>query len=164
MESEVRKKYKDLTTILIRENITITTMESCTGGQISSLITDTEGSSAIMKGAFVTYSNEAKIKCGVNEDTIKTYGVYSKETAEAMAVACRRAYNSDIGIGITGSFGNIDSNNADSEPGKVYFAIATKDGTESACNTVPSQPSRLEYKLYMADMVADILLERISEK
>ena len=45
--------------------ILITTMESCTAGQIASLLTDTSGSSAIIEGAFVTYSNDAKITCGV---------------------------------------------------------------------------------------------------
>ena len=162
MESRVRNKYRDLTNLLIRRKITITTMESCTGGQISSLITDTEGASAIMKGAFVTYSNEAKIKCGVKEDVIRTYGVYSKETAASMAEVCRKAYDSDIGIGITGSFGNIDPNNADSEPGKVYFAIAAENGTKSFYHMIPARQSRSAYKLYAAELIVDILLEQLS--
>ena len=53
----------------------ITTMESCTAGQIASLLTDTSGSSAIIEGAFVTYSNEAKIQIGVSEKIINEYGV-----------------------------------------------------------------------------------------
>ena len=58
-EAAVRRKYEKLTHRLIELGMTITTMESCTSGQIASLITDTEGASAILKGAFVTYSNEA---------------------------------------------------------------------------------------------------------
>ncbi|MBR0092847.1 MAG: CinA family protein, partial [Lachnospiraceae bacterium] len=69
-EETVRKKYADLTRLLIRNGISITTMESCTAGQIASLITDTEGASEIMKGAFVTYSNEAKIRQGVPAEVI----------------------------------------------------------------------------------------------
>ena len=61
-----------------------------------------------MKGAFVTYSNEAKIKQGVPADIISTFGVYSPETAAAMARVCRDAYAADFAIGITGTFGNID--------------------------------------------------------
>ena len=60
-EMSVRKKYNKLTNDLIEKKLMITTMESCTSGQIASLITDTEGSSAVMKGACITYSNEAKV-------------------------------------------------------------------------------------------------------
>ena len=156
-EATVRKKYEDLTKYLIAEGITITTMESCTSGQIASLITDTEGASAVFKGAFVTYSNEAKIAQGVPRETIEKYGVYSAETASAMAEACRDAMHADIGIGVTGSFGNVDPNNADSTPGEVYFAIADKNGIRAYHCTIPVQPSRLSYKLYMSEVIADTL-------
>ena len=63
-EVRVREEYEKLTRYLIENKITITTMESCTAGQIISLITDTEGASAITKGGFVTYSNEARCLCG----------------------------------------------------------------------------------------------------
>ena len=54
-ESDIRRDYRKLTKLLIERGMTITTMESATSGQIASLITDTEGSSAVLKGAFVTY-------------------------------------------------------------------------------------------------------------
>ena len=57
-ESDIRNDYKKLTKLLIERDMTITTMESATSGQIASLITDTEGSSAVLKGAFVTYCND----------------------------------------------------------------------------------------------------------
>ena len=151
----VREKYRKLTLLLIEKNRTISTMESCTAGQIASLLTDTSGSSAIIKGAFVTYSNEAKIRQGVSENIINEYGVYSKETAAEMARVCRDFYDADLGIGVTGSFGNVDPKNKDSVPGEVYFAISTREGTESFYCEVPEQPSRLYYKLYMANVIAD---------
>ena len=157
-EADVREKYVRITRLLIRHRLTITTMESCTSGQIASLITDTEGASAIMKGAFITYSNEAKIRIGVPEEVIRQYGVYSNETAVSMADVCRREYAADFGIGVTGSFGNVDPNNADSIPGEVYFAISAKQDTVCFHCSVPPQPSRFSYKLYMADVVADQLL------
>ena len=160
-EADVRSKYEILTKTLIGRKRTITTMESCTSGQVASLITDTEGSSAVLKGAFVTYSNEAKIMQGVPKEIIETCGVYSAETAEAMAVSCRDAYRADYGIGVTGSFGNIDPNNADSVPGEVYFAIAVSRETQSFHCRIPVQPSRLQYKLYMADVIADRLLHEL---
>lgn len=154
----VRKKYEALTNSLIRRKLTITTMESCTAGQVVSLITDTEGSSAVLKGAFVTYSNEAKIMQGVPKEIIATYGVYSAETAAAMALACRKAYNADLGVGVTGSLGNTDPNNPDSIPGEVFFAIASNEGTQCYHCNIPLQFSRLAYKLYMANLIVEQLL------
>ena len=154
----VRLKYKKITEALIEKELTITTMESCTSGQIASLITDTEGSSEIFKGAFITYSNEAKIMTGVSKETIESHGVYSAETASEMAEVCRRKFQTDIGIGITGSFGNADPNNSDSIPGEVFFAIALKDRIEGFHCLIPHQKSRLDYKLYIADAIADELL------
>ena len=163
MRASVREKYEKLTRLLISKNCTVTTMESCTAGLIASLLTDTEGSSAILKGAFVTYSNEAKIMQGVPAEVIREYGVYSIETAEAMAKACRRTYGADIGIGVTGSFGNEDPNNPDSIPGEVFFAIADAEKIISEHCTVPDQPCRQAYKLYMAEKIADRLLPELEE-
>lgn len=163
-EVAVREKYATITHALIASNTTITTMESCTSGQVASLITDTEGASAILKGAFVTYSNEAKVLQGVSAATIDQYGVYSSQTAVAMAEACRAAYGAHIGIGITGSFGNPDPNNADSIPGEVFFALAAEGETKAYHCTIPTQPSRLSYKLYIADVLADVLVRTIGER
>ncbi len=116
---------------LIRQGITISVMESCTGGLFASALTDTEGVSAIFSGSFVTYSNEAKARCGVPSAVIRRYGVYSAETASAMAEAARAAYGAEIGVGITGSMANPDPRNADSVPGEVYFAVC-RDGREKS--------------------------------
>ena len=132
-----QEKYEKITKTLIARKLTITTMESCTSGQIISLITDTEGSSAAVKGAFVTYSNEAKIGQGVPADVIYRSGVYSTETAGAMA----------------------DPNNADSVPGQVYFAISTEKGTKTQRCNIPPQKTRQACKMVTADLVADKLLE-----
>lgn len=162
-EQEIREDYRRLTEILIEQNISITTMESATSGQIASLISDTEGASAIMKGAFVTYSNEAKIKCGVPPEIIEKHTVYSKETAQAMAQACRQFYDADIGIGITGNMGNIDpANAAASMPGRVYFALDFRtDGTVVFQKEISAQPTRLAYKLAVAKEIADELESRL---
>ena len=161
-ESTVREKYGRLTLGLIENKLQITTMESCTSGQVASLLTDTEGSSAVVKGAFITYSNEAKIRQGVPAQLIERYGVYSPETAASMAENCRASFSADIGIGVTGSFGNVDPANPDSIPGEVFFAIACEKGTSAYHCTIPEQPSRLDYKLYMADLIANRLLLLLS--
>lgn len=159
-EQEIRNDYKKLTLKLIEKGLMITTMESATSGQIASLITDTEGSSAIMKGAFVTYSNEAKIQQGVPKEIIETYTVYSKETARAMAEACRKAYAANIGIGVTGTMGNVDPANKEaSVPGQVYFAISFNGEVREYYRELVPQETRLAYKLAVAKEVVDELLK-----
>lgn len=161
-ENNIRDNYHKLTKILISRNLTITTMESATSGQIASLITDTEGSSAVLKGAFVTYCNEAKIMQGVPSEIIDKYTVYSKETAGAMAKACRKAYNANIGIGVTGTMGNVDPANPDvSVPGQVYFAIDIDGNVQAYYVELPPQPSRLAYKLAVAEEIYEELVKRL---
>lgn len=160
IESVIRKDYEKLTKLLIEKHMTITTMESATAGQLASLITDTEGSSAVLKGAFVTYCNEAKIMQGVPKEIIDRYTVYSKETAEAMAEACIKAYQADIGIGVTGTMGNVDPDNqASSVPGQVYFAIGIEGNMKSYYVELEPQPTRLAYKLAVAKEIYDVLME-----
>ena len=161
-EEAVREKYFHLTASLIKNKITITTMESCTAGMIANLLTDTEGSSAILKGAYITYSNEAKILQGVPENIINEYGVYSIETATRMANACKKSLGANIGIGVTGTMGNIDPNNADSVPGEIYASINIGDKVHAFSFQInEALPTRHDYKLYVADKIADKLLTLI---
>ena len=161
-ENDIRENYRKLTRLLIAKELTITTMESATSGQIASLITDTEGSSAVLKGAFVTYCNEAKIMQGVPAEIIDEYTVYSKETAGALAKACRKAYNANIGIGLTGTMGNVDpANPNDSVPGRVYFAIDIDGDVEAYYVELPPQPTRLAYKLAVAEEIYEELVKRL---
>lgn len=190
-ESEIRNHYHELTDLLIERGLTITTMESATSGQLASLITDTEGSSAVLKGAFVTYCNEAKILQGVPAEILERYTVYSRETAEAMAEACRKAYGADIGIGVTGTMGNVDPANPEaSVPGQVYFAIAMREArkeraaeaikisssaennraagkpvidvlTSSYYVELAPQPTRLMYKLAVAEEIYQVLMGKL---
>lgn len=161
-EKDVRADYRKITETLIEKGVSITTMESATSGLIASLITDTEGASAIMKGAFVVYSNEAKIKQGVPSEIIDKYSVYSTQTAQAMAEACRKVYDADIGIGVTGTLGNIDlSNENESVPGSVYFSFSLNGDFKDYYKEIPTQPTRLAYKMAVAKEIADELLKLI---
>ncbi len=77
---------KQLAKILIENKLTIATAESCTGGLLSSRLTDVSGSSEYTKLNFVTYANEAKNEIlGVSWDILNTYGAVSEKCAEAMA-------------------------------------------------------------------------------
>ena len=143
---------------LISTNITISTMESCTSGIIASMITDTEGASAIFPGGYVTYLNETKVLVGVNEEVIRQYGVYSRDCAQAMAETVQKKLHTDIGIGITGTTGNLDPNNADSIQGKVFFCIIIQDNVKIfEFDADVSGMSRHQIKQLYADKVFEEL-------
>ena len=92
---------KEIVEMLKISKKTIACMESCTGGYLANEITNISGASEVLKVSLVTYSNEYKIKFGVNKQTIDKYTVYSNETAEEMAKTVSDFANSDFGIGIT---------------------------------------------------------------
>ena len=157
MEQE-RKRADDIVKKLIDTHTTISTMESCTSGLIASMITDTEGASAIFPGGYVTYLNETKILNGVDANVIEKYGVYSRECANAMAETAQKKLHTDIAIGITGTTGNVDPNNADSVQGQVYFCILIgKENHTYELETVVSDMNRHEIKQMYADYVFEKL-------
>ena len=150
---------------LIDRKITISTMESCTSGMIASMITDTSGASAVFPGGFVTYLNETKVFAGVDEKIIKEYGVYSGECAKAMAETVREKLNTDIGIGITGTTGNLDPNNADSVQGQAFFSIVWKESVfVDEIHVDVTGKSRHGIKQLYADRVFEKLAEIINVK
>lgn len=163
-EDEIREDYKKLTRFLIERRLTISTMESATSGQLASLITDTEGSSEIFPGGYVTYCNEVKIMQGVPAELIEQHTVYSKEVAEEMAKVCRQTFGTDIGVGVTGTMGNVDpANPENSIPGQVYFAISMQGQARSYVVEIPGQSSRLMYKLAVAKEIYDQLTRQVIE-
>lgn len=111
-------------------NKTISTMESCTGGFIANEITNIEGSSEVFKFSAVTYSNEFKIKMGVNKDIIDKYSVYSTEVSNEMSKNISKFTNSNYGIGITGKLNRVDKFNPYGLDNVVYISIYDKDNNK----------------------------------
>lgn len=130
---------------LIELNKTISTMESCTGGFISSAITNVSGSSSIFKFGVVTYSNEYKIKMGVSKDIIDEYSVYSKEVSNEMSKVICNYTNSNYGIGITGKLNKEDINNMYGADDMVYISIYDKDNDKFYNQTVTVTSNDREY-------------------
>lgn len=86
--------------------LTVATAESCTGGLVSSLITDVAGSSDYFLGGAVTYANSAKATIlGVDPSLLASYGAVSSEVAHAMAQQVRHLFGADIGVAVTGIAG-----------------------------------------------------------
>lgn len=118
---------KEIVELLIKLNKKIATMESCTGGFIASSITDIEGSSSVLNFSAITYSNEYKIKLGVNKKTIEEYSVYSMNVAREMAKSISDFALSDYGIGITGKINRKDENNLFGDDNKIFYSIYDKE-------------------------------------
>lgn len=109
---------------LCEQGITISTAESCTGGLLSSAITSIPGSSKIFWLGMCCYSERAKAEyLGVDKKVIERYGVYSAQTASAMAQAVRRKSGSSIGVGITGIAGPLSDE--DGKPAGTVFVSVT---------------------------------------
>ncbi len=114
MESTIASMLKE-------RSLTVSTAESCTSGRIADVLTSISGSSEYYKGSVIAYSLEAKRKLlGVKEETLKSFGVYSRHTALEMARGVRKLLGTDIGISSTGM--------AEVEHGKpfAYFGISLR--------------------------------------
>ena len=119
MENNLKKIVEFLTL----KGETISIMESCTGGGFVNEITNIEGASEVLKFSCVTYSNEYKIKMGVDPNVIDQYSVYSIETSREMSKKISEFTNSTYGVGITGKLNRIDRNNLTGEDNKVFISI-----------------------------------------
>ena len=152
---------KELVNKLIKLNKTISTMESCTGGFLANSITNIEGSSEVFKFGAVTYSNEYKIKIGVDSNIIDKYTVYSIETAIEMSKAISIYANSNYGVGITGKLNKQDNNNPFGSNNIVFVSIYDKEKDHAYTMTIEDLlGNRIDMKKQIVDKIL-ILLKNI---
>jgi len=113
--------------LLKENNRTLSTAESCTGGNVSKMLTSISGSSSFFNGSVVSYSNQSKSELlDVNEQNIEKYGAVSQQVVEQMAANVRLKFNSDFGISTSGIAG--PSGGTTEKPvGTVWIAVANKD-------------------------------------
>ncbi len=148
---------KKLVETLIKNNKTIATMESCTGGGLANAITNIERASEVLKFSAVTYSNEYKIKMGVDSEVIDKYSVYSIETAREMAQNISKFTDSDYGIGITGKLNRVDKYNPFGKDNIVFVSIYDKDNDKY-------YDMNIEAKLGSRKENKEVIIELIKEK
>ncbi len=121
----------DLIDILREKRLTLSTAESCTGGNIAHHLTLVAGCSDVYNGGAVTYSNAAKADIlGVSPDVIEANGAVSEEVVRAMAEGACAAFHTDCAVatsGIAGPGGGTD----DKPVGTVWTAVVTPRGTFS---------------------------------
>lgn len=108
---------------LLKNNLTISTAESCTGGMVGAKLIGVAGISKVYQEGIISYSNEAKVlRLGVNEDTLKKYGAVSEEVAKEMLINLK----TDVAISTTGIAGP-DGGSIEKPVGLVYIGIRIKN-------------------------------------
>ena len=128
--------------ILIKQGLTIATAESCTGGLLSSRLTDVSRSSAFVHLNFVTYANEAKNKIlGVSLETLEKHGAVSEECAREMAEGLHKVTGADT-TGIAGPAGGTK----EKPVGLMYSGIYFQGKTSVYKILLPSNIERVEMK------------------
>ena len=125
--SELKALSQDIGELLLAKNHVLTLAESCTGGLISALITNTAGSSAWFDSSLVTYSNQAKQDLlQVKEATLTQYGAVSEQVAMEMAIGTLQQGRATISASVTGIAGP-DGGTPAKPVGTVCFAWTGED-------------------------------------
>ena len=143
--------------ILIKNHLRIAATESCTGGLLSSKLTDVSGSSAFVHLNFVTYSNEAKHKIlGVRSETLDNFGAVSEECSYEMAQGLHNATGADICISTTGIAGPTGGT-PEKPVGLMYSTIYTAQRSITFNVLLPQDTPRIQMKELFANSVIEKL-------
>ncbi len=155
------KQQNEAGRILRERNVCLSIAESCTGGLLSSLMTDVSGSSSYTKANFITYANEAKTKyLNVKQETLQKYGAVSSETVQEMVRGLLDDTECDFAIATTGIAGPTGGN-SEKPVGLVYIGVGKQGKIEVfKYNANPEYPRFLIKYLFAkkaVDLLADFL-------
>lgn len=125
------KIEKILGEILSEKELTISTAESCTGGNLAQMLTSNPGSSKYFIGGVVAYATQKKTDIlHVSEGTIERFTVVSREVAREMADGCQNLFKSDISLSTTGVAGPGKGEDG-KDVGLVYYTINVNNESET---------------------------------
>ena len=145
--------------LLVQSGLRIAVAESCTGGLITSRLTDVPGSSRYVDQAVIAYANEAKVSLlGVPAEIIAAQGAVSEAVAVAMAGGIRARAGVDVGVGVTGIAGP-GGGTRDKPVGTVAIAALTGDATRSRTTRFVGGREQVKFQASQAalDMVRRLL-------
>lgn len=119
--------HEILKEILTNRKLSLSTAESCTGGELAKLLTSVSGSSKYFLGGVITYEAQKKVQIlGVSEKTISEKTTVSEEVVQEMSFGCQQLFQTDISLSTTGVSGpNTDEFN--NEIGTVFYSIRVKN-------------------------------------
>ena len=138
-----------------KQNQTLAVAESCTGGLIGHRITNVAGSSAVLKGGIIAYSNESKMNIlGLKKNTLDQYGSVSEETALSMSERVKKLFNCSIGLSATGIAGP-GGGSLEKPLGLVYIGLATN--TNTIVKKYKFNQDRKTNKVKTSQMALDLL-------
>jgi nicotinamide-nucleotide amidase len=141
--------------LLVAQGLRIGAAESCTGGLISSRLTDVPGSSRYVDLSIVTYSNDAKTELlGVPAELLKEHGAVSEPVALAMADGIRGRAGADVGVGVTGIAGPTGGT-PEKPVGMVVVAVVTAN--ERRCRTFRFYGEREHVKFQASQAALDMV-------
>lgn len=149
MEDTVEKTLVEL---LLKNNMTISFAESCTGGMLASTLINVSGSSNAINESYVTYSEEAKMRIlGVSKETLNKYTVYSSEVAEEMAEGLKKVTHANVCASVTGK--------AEDESGicKCDYCIIVNDS--KVLENVSFQGSRNQVRTMQTKHIMNRIIE-----
>ncbi|MDE5866879.1 MAG: competence/damage-inducible protein A, partial [Lachnospiraceae bacterium] len=113
---------KAVVDLLVANHLTITTVESCTGGMLAARLINVPGVSEIFKTGYITYSNKSKRRVlGIKKPLLEKHGAVSSEVAKDMAKRSALFAKADVSVGITGIAGP-DGGSEEKPVGLVYIA------------------------------------------
>lgn len=153
----MNSRIEELIRSFSSKGLRLSLAESCTGGMISSSITDVPGSSSVFMGSAVTYSNESKERIlGVSRGTLLAHGAVSAETAEEMAKGSLKVYGSDIAASVTGIAGPGGAT-PEKPVGTVWMAVT--DGKEVKVIGNHFLGDRASIRTQAKDVLIDAIIE-----
>lgn len=154
---------KIIADILSKKSMCISVAESCTGGLVSSRLTDIAGSSSYIKENYVTYANEAKMKLlGVGEETLKNHGAVSAECAQEMVTGLLETSGCDVALITTGIAGPGGAT-ADKNVGLLYVAVKNKYATKVKKIEIKSSYNRKKMKFLFSQKALEFLIDFLKE-
>jgi PncC family amidohydrolase len=161
MDSESLAQLVDrLQALCLEGGLMVATAESCTGGLIAKLITDTAGSSGYFRGGVVSYSNEIKtLLLDVPEEMLAAHGAVSAQVARSMAMGARARLNADVAVAVTGVSGP-GGGSAAKPIGLTYVAVA--DGAGVEVRKLVWSGDRRGNRESTARAALELLIERVS--
>jgi len=146
--------------VLLRDQgSTLATAESCTGGLVSEWLTEVPGSSEVLLGGVVSYSNQAKEDfLDVPQAMLVEHGAVSDPVAQAMALGARGRFGADWGLGVTGIAGPTGGT-ADKPVGLVHWSVAGPQGVAAQHRIFSGERSVV--RRWSANAVLDLLRRSI---